>query len=944
MTRRLLLPLLVLLLSVPPVQGQEKRPLEHEDIYEWMRMGDIGLSRDGKWVTWTEAPDRGDGHLVVTSADGKRTFTIPRGDNPVFSGDNRFVLFRILPQADSVRQMKLDDVPKKDLTSDSLGILTLRSGDVERIADVASYGVSDEGRALAWWKLTEDASKALLEPDSTATEEKEEEESEESSEEEDDGHEKETGSSMFVRHLGTDLTVSAHHVTEALVDPNGVGIVFFRENEDGEFDGVYIVGGNDLTERTIASGEGNYTGLAISEDGQQLAFLTNRDDWEAEDPAFNLYAGSASAVSAVATPSSDGIPDGWWISKNGNVRFSDSGERIFFGTAPRPEPEPDDEDILDEEKVSVDVWNWKDPLLQPMQLVQLSSERERSYEAVVHVDDGTIVQLASRDIPSVRVADKGDGNVAIGVTNMPYRQEISWEWPVRQDTWIIDVATGERRMVLEAVLDSPGLSPEGTQITWWDRSIGHWMMMDVASGAVHNVTQGVDASFVDALDDRAYDPSSYGSAGWTEDDAEFIFYDKYDIWAARPDGALRNLTGGEGRRHDVELRVRDLDREEPALPADDEWLLAATDLNTMDGGYWEVDPDDGDAEPIVMSPHSYLQYWKAEDADVLLFTRESYTEARDLWISDLDLDDPVRLSWLNPQQAGFNWGTNELVEWTSLDGQLLRGMLFTPEGFDPAKQYPMMVYFYEKSSRGLHSHRPPTFPGSIINVPFYVSRGYLVFIPDIPYKTGYPGESAMNAVMPGVTTLIDQGFVDRDRIGVQGHSWGGYQIAYMVTQTDLFAAAEAGAPVSNMTSAYGGIRWASGMSRMFQYERTQSRIGGTLWNAQQRYIHNSPLFQADKVKTPLLMMHNDEDGAVPWYQGIEFFTALRRLGKPVWMLNYNGAGHNLSDLDERRDWARRMQQFFDHYLMDAPAPIWLEEGIPAIQKGKTMGFDYVGQE
>jgi len=201
----------------------------------------------------------------------------------------------------------------------------------------------------------------------------------------------------------------------------------------------------------------------------------------------------------------------------------------------------------------------------------------------------------------------------------------------------------------------------------------------------------------------------------------------------------------------------------------------------------------------------------------------------------------------------------------------------------------------------------------------------------------------MNAIMPGITSLIDDGFVDRDRIGVQGHSWGGYQIAYMVTQTNLFAAAEAGAPVVNMTSAYGGIRWASGMSRMFQYERTQSRIGGTLWNAQQRYIHNSPLFQADKVQTPLLMMHNDNDGAVPWYQGIEYFVALRRLNKPVWMVNYNGAGHGLSDLDERRDWQIRMQQFFDHYLMDTPAPVWLQEGIPAVKKGKTMGLELVGQ-
>lgn len=946
MIHRTLIPLLAFLFLIPAAIAQEKRALEHEDVYDWLRMSDVELSRDGEWVAWTEAPDRGDGHLKVFSADGDETFMVPRGQDPVFSGNARFVLFRIVPQADSVRQMKLDDVPKKDMPSDSLGILSLDDGDIAKYPNVQSFGVSDEDGALAWWKLTKDASEEMLKPDSTETETSTEEEEEESSEEEADEEEeakpeKNEGVAMMVAHLGDGDPVTLHHVTEALVDPNGAGLVFFRESEDGDTDGVYAVGGDGLEERTVASGTGNYVQLALSEDGQQLAFLTNRDDFEADDPSYTLFAGNGDNVSARAAEGDAGIPDGWWISEHGTVSFSESGNRVFFGTAPRPEPEPDDEDILDEEKVEVDIWNWKDPLLQPMQLVRLNQERERYYRAVVH-QDGGIVQMGSLDIPSIRLDPDGENALALGVTNMPYQQEISWEWPVRQDTWLVDVATGERRMVLEAIRDTPRLSPEGKYLTWWARDIGHWMMMDVESGEMHNVTEGVDASFVNALDDRAYDPSSYGTAGWTEEDGEFLIYDKYDIWAASPDGSIRNVTEAAGRRAGVELRIQDLDFEEPAHSTDDDWLLRAMNLDTMDAGFWEVDPEDGDAEPVVMSAHAYRVRAKAEDADVLLFSKESYTKASDLYTTDLEFDDPVQLSWLNPQQADFNWGTNKLVTWTSVDGQPLKGILYMPEGFDASQEYPMMVYFYEKYSRNLHRHYAPSTGGSSINFTYYTSRGYLVFIPDIPYKTGYPGESAMNAIMPGVTALIDQGFVDRDRIGVQGHSWGGYQIAYMVTQTDLFAAAEAGAPVSNMTSAYGGIRWSSGMSRMFQYEKTQSRIGGTLWNAQQRYIHNSPLFQADKVKTPVLMMHNDEDGAVPWYQGIEFFVALRRLSQPVWMLNYNGAGHGLSDLDDRRDWQRRMQQFFDHYLMDAPAPVWLEEGVPAIQKGKTMGFEPAG--
>ncbi len=174
---------------------------------------------------------------------------------------------------------------------------------------------------------------------------------------------------------------------------------------------------------------------------------------------------------------------------------------------------------------------------------------------------------------------------------------------------------------------------------------------------------------------------------------------------------------------------------------------------------------------------------------------------------------------------------------------------------------------------------------------------------------------------------------------MQGHSWGGYQTAYLATQTDMFACGESGAPVSNMTSAYGGIRWGTGMSRMFQYEKSQSRIGDTLWNARDKYINNSPLFFADKVNTPLLILHNDQDTAVPWYQGIELFVALRRLEKPAWMLNYNGEPHGVMGDANRKDFAKRMQQFFDHYLKGEAMPVWMADGLPAVDKGKKFGFE-----
>jgi dipeptidyl aminopeptidase/acylaminoacyl peptidase len=239
-------------------------------------------------------------------------------------------------------------------------------------------------------------------------------------------------------------------------------------------------------------------------------------------------------------------------------------------------------------------------------------------------------------------------------------------------------------------------------------------------------------------------------------------------------------------------------------------------------------------------------------------------------------------------------------------------------------------------SDGLHRHHVPAPGSSSINFTFYVSRGYVVFVPDIPYEIGHPGESALDAVVPGVLSLVARGFVDPARIGVQGHSWGGYQIAWMITRTDVFAAAEAGAPVANMTSAYGGIRWGTGMSRMFQYERTQSRIGGSLWERPLLYLENSPLFAADKIRTPLLMMHNDGDTAVPWYQGIEMFVAMRRLGKEAYLINYNNDAHNPTKRANQLDIAMRQMQFFDHHLRGLSAPEWMERGIPFLQKGREI--------
>ncbi len=317
-----------------------------------------------------------------------------------------------------------------------------------------------------------------------------------------------------------------------------------------------------------------------------------------------------------------------------------------------------------------------------------------------------------------------------------------------------------------------------------------------------------------------------------------------------------------------------------------------------------------------------------------LLTEQTFNEFPDLVTSDGTFKELRKVSNANPQKAQLLWGTSELIHFKNADGVALSGSLYKPENFDPNKKYPMMVYIYEKLTQNVNHFVNPA-PGTSINVSYYVSNGYLVLEPDIVYVTGYPGQSALKCVLPAIQSVVDRGFVDEKAIGIQGHSWGGYQIAYMVTQTNRFRAVAAGAPVVDMISAYDGIRWGTGITRQFQYERTQSRIGGSIWQYPTRFIENSPIFWADRVQTPVMILQNDGDTAVPWYQGLEFFLALRRLGKEVYLFNYNGQPHGLSDRADQKDYTIRLQQYFDHYLKGAPAPDWMEKGVPYLEREHT---------
>jgi dipeptidyl aminopeptidase/acylaminoacyl peptidase len=457
------------------------------------------------------------------------------------------------------------------------------------------------------------------------------------------------------------------------------------------------------------------------------------------------------------------------------------------------------------------------------------------------------------------------------------------------------------------------------------------------------LTKSIPVPFYDEENDTPSNPRPYGIMGWTENDEFVLIYDRYDIWRVAPSGKRVPVNEtGIGRTTATRYRNRRLDDELVFIPTGKEIILSGSDEKNLQHGYWGIAINKQNSlKPLIVENNILGSLKKAKGAETVIWTKQNVKEYPNINVSDLSFSNSETISNANPQQDKFIWPTAEVVQWISFAGDTLRGILYKPDNFDASKKYPMISYFYERHLYSFNYYHVPKPSQSIISISFYASNGYIVFVPDIVYKEGYPGQSAYDAIVSGVQFLVStRSFIDGNRLGIQGQSWGGYQVAYLVTQTDMFAAAMAGAPVSNMTSAYGGIRWGSGMSRMFQYEQTQSRIGGTLWEKPMHYIENSPLFYAPKVNTPLLMMHNDNDGAVPWYQGIEFFMALYRLNKPVWMLTYNGVNHNIESKywANRIDLSTRMFQFFNHYLKGEPAPEWMVKGVPAIDKGKKLGY------
>ncbi len=908
----------------------QKKVLAHEDLELWNSIENQRISPNGAFVAYSLEQGEKDQFLKVKNTNGQEVFSYDRASKGQFTYDSKALIFNITAWKDSVLDMKRRKVKKKDLPKDSLGIYYLGSGELQKFGNIKSYKVPEKWSGVIAYQLEEIEMPKDTTQDSTAKKTKKKKDKKVS---------KKNGYHLVVRDLQTREQDTFKFVTDYTFARKGKALAWATTGEhDSANAAIYVL---DIDKQKISkiyeAKKANYAQLNFSESGQHLGFVVDTDTTKTQLRPRELYHWEVGMDNAEKLVDGNTTDNTLTPSASEELRFSKDETKLYFGLALPPIIK--DTMLLEEETVNVEVWTYDEPRLYTVQELQLKNDTVQAYTAVIHLDKTKrLTQLANESYPETQLTDHANAPWALVRNPTPYALESQWTGERARDYAVVNLSTGGQKKVLTKLAGRVTLSPQGKYVYGYNNTDSLWFTYNIAKDQLKALTKG--KVFYDETHDSPSSPSPYGFAGWTEKDGALLLYDRYDIWMFNPNsGESTRLTNG--RETQTVYRYLKLDWEQDHIDTTQKALFSTFNETDKSAGYASYDFRTGTLTPLLSGRYRYGYPMKSDVANNLIFTRESFTEFPDLWVADMDMQSPTKISDANPQQAEYNWGNIELVTWTSLDGIELTGMLVKPENFDPSKKYPMLVNFYEKSADGLHRHRAPSAGRSTINYSFYASRGYLIFNPDVHYRIGYPGESAYNCVIPGITALIEKGFVDKDNIGVQGHSWGGYQIAYLVTRTDIFKAAEAGAPVPNMISAYGGIRWWTGLSRQFQYEHTQSRIGGTPWEYPTRYLENSPIFTLDKINTPLLIMHNDADGHVPWYQGIEFFVSLRRLGKPSWFLNYNGEPHWPLKLQNRKDFTLRMAQFFDHYLKGDPKPQWMERGVPAMEKGINQGYELV---
>ncbi len=885
---------LLLVCAAVPLHGQQSdtlRPLPIEDYDRWRTVISVELSGSGEWMTYAYGHRVVEDTLIVKNLDGGRVHTIPGGHTPVFSDDSKWLAYRVEGPADA----------PADADADKAGLLDLATGEVVTWSGAVDMEFAAGSRHLAVMKARTDM---------------------------DAEHQ---GADLIIRNLATGTQLPVGSVSDFAFDPSGAMLAYVVDAAQREGNGVYLLGLGAGTTDVLDNDALLYTNLAWDDSGTALAALKG----ETAD-GFTARANTLVAFrdldqdthqSFVFDPSiAQGFPGTSVLSERGRLTWRDDLSMILVGVkeqSPVLEADPESPES------SVVVFHWDDDYLQTVQQRRARFEENFTYRAGVHVPSGRYVQLADPTLRSIDVPESGQW--AVGEDERAYISD--WE-EGRADYYRVDLATGRRTLMLTAQKRTLGLSPDGRYFAYWKDS-NVWLH-DLDRSEDRNLTASAPVSFANEQWDYPGTTPPYGVAGWTADGEGIVLNHRYDLWLQPLDGtSATSLTGGAGDRDEIRFRYIRLDADQETIDLEEPWLLSAYGEWTKQAGYFELQGDR--LTERVFQDRKFGDLTKAHDTDRVVFTSQTFAEFPDFYMSDLSFSEPERLTDGNPQQAEYRWGHSMLFDFENKDGVPLQGTLAIPDSYEAGQKLPMIVNFYDKKSQNLHAYWAPMFGGSypsgnagpVAEFAAWVSNGYLVMQLDVHFNTGTTHSDMLDCVEAATRQIIEMGYADPERIALTGGSFSGGGSAFIATQSDMFAAIVSRAAPINLAGEFNILFSGSGQNNHSYDIYGQGRYGTNPFDDFELYREQSPITHVESMDTPLLYLHGEQDGSVEYLQGMEFYNALRFLGKPIIFLSYPNEGHNLRRYENQLDFTGRMRQFLDHHLKGAQAPDWMVKGAPS---------------
>jgi dienelactone hydrolase len=882
----------------------QQRPLSIDDYPSWKAITSTALSENGQWFQYTYRPNEGDDTLFVKNLANQKVYTIPSASQGMINSSSSHLAYVLnLP----IKEQEKLRAAKKPITT-KVELLNLADGTKRTFANASTFQFSPDGKFLIVKKPKAE------------------------------GEANPVGSDIILHQVASGKDLRIGSVSEFAYNKKSTFLAYLIDAAGRSGNGMYTIDLKTLTIHPLDTDTLQYARLVwddedLSSDeaknkGNHVAFLkgyiADTSSYRSNQLVVIQNVGSTQPITTIINDRVEGFPYKHVISESGAVRFGSTGTTLYFGIRPQEKKLKKS----DEPKANLDIWHWKDERIQSVQMRQLNADKNYTYTSAFTLTSGRFLQMGDDSMRTVQVL-KGD-RFAVGTKGRHLYKDTNWGMTLN-DWYAINLSNGKQTKLATAVARPLGTSPDGKKLLYFQNQQFH--VIEIATGATVNISKSAPVNFEDTNNDYPYVKPPFGLGGWTRDGKAILVYHEFDIWRLELDGSkATNVTQGLGNKDQIRFRLVNWSREDEWIDTSQPLLLSAYGEWTKKSGFYR----------LVVGKEPKLIYYadtmfgnpiKAKKANTVVITQQTFEQFPDFYMTTSDLSTFKRITDANPQIQQFTWGKRVLIDYKNRNGLKLQATLALPAGYEPGKQYPMLVYFYDRMSQRHHQFSMPVYDDRP-HPSVYASDGYLVLMPDIVYGVGDPGNDALDAISAAVNATIEAGYADPKRIGLQGHSWGGYQSSYILTQTDMFACIVTGAPPTNLESFYNSLYRSTGTVQHGIMEVGQVRLGATPWEDPEMYRRLSPVHQAPNIKTPFMILHGDEDGAVDWMQGLELYNAARRLGKEVIFLSYPGEPHHLAKKPNQIDFQRRMKQYFDHYLKGTPAPTWMTEGLSQLEKSK----------